>query len=76
MPRFFFNVQDGVDLRDDEGMLLPDLDAARRLAIQYAGALLGESGQSIGFGDTWHLEATDEAKKVVFRLDFRVRAAA
>ena len=61
MPRYFFNVHDGVDLLDEEGTELPDLDAARRIAIQYAGALLEESGHRLAFGETWQLEATDEA---------------
>lgn len=76
MPRYFFNVQDGVDIHDDEGTELPDLDTARRIAIQYAGALLEESGHRLAFGETWALEATDEAGTVLFHLDFRVRAAA
>lgn len=76
MPRYFFNVHDGVDLYDEEGTELPDLDTARRIAVQYAGALLEESGQRLGFGATWTLEATDEARTVLFHLDFRVSAAA
>lgn len=75
MPRYFFNVHDGVDLLDEEGTELPDLDAARRIAIQYAGALLEESGHRLAFGETWQLEATDEARSVLFHLDFRVSHA-
>lgn len=76
VPRYFFNVHDGVDLQDEEGTELPDLDTARRIAIQYAGALLEESGPRLGFGQTWRLETTDEARTVLFQLDFRVSSAA
>lgn len=72
MPRYFFDVHDGTNLRDEEGTELPDLDAARRIAIQYAGALLEECGHRLGFGESWCLEATDEARRVLFQLDFRV----
>lgn len=73
MPRYFFNVIDGTNLHDDEGTDLPDLETARCVAIRYAGALLEESGLRLRFGDTWQLEATDEARNVLFQLDFRVR---
>ncbi len=72
MPRYFFNVHDGTNLQDDEGTDLPDLDTARCMAIRYAGALLEECGHRLGFGESWHLEATDEARRVLFHLDFRV----
>lgn len=29
MPRYFFDVHDDLDIYDEEGMVLPDLDAAR-----------------------------------------------
>lgn len=53
----------------------PDLDAARRMAIRYAGALPEESGHRLQFGETWHPEATDEARRVPVELDFRISAA-
>ncbi|WP_336487449.1 DUF6894 family protein [Methylobacterium nigriterrae] len=29
MPRYFFDIQDGTTLRDNEGLELPDVDAVR-----------------------------------------------
>lgn len=34
MPRFFFHVRDEDTTRDEEGQELPDLDAAKREAIE------------------------------------------
>ena len=72
MPRFFFNTNDDVELWDDEGTDLPDLDAARRAAIRYAGELLREAGPCVAFDDTWQLRASDANEAVVFTIDVRV----
>lgn len=72
MPRYDFDVIDGANLPDEEGMELPNLDMARCIAIRYAGAPLEECGQRLGFGQTWQLQATDEARRMLFQLDFRV----
>ncbi|HEY5965134.1 MAG TPA: hypothetical protein VIU42_14050 [Xanthobacteraceae bacterium] len=40
MARFYFNIQDGETLLDDEGMELPDLDAVRHEAVQSSAEML------------------------------------
>lgn len=45
MPRFFFDVQDGHSSRDDEGVELPDVQAARLQAAEMAGRLLSDTAQ-------------------------------
>lgn len=72
MPRFFFNTNDDVELCDEEGTDLPDLEAARRAAIRYAGELLREAGPCVAFGDTWQLRASDADEAVVFTIDVKV----
>ena len=72
MPRFFFNTNDDVELWDDEGTDLPDLDAARRAAIRYAGELLREAGPCVAFGDAWQLRASDASEGVVFPIDVKI----
>ena len=72
MPRFFFNTNDDLELWDEEGTDLPDLDAARRAAIRYTGELLKEADTSIGFGDTWQLTASDTTDAVLFTIDVKV----
>ena len=36
MPRYHFNVHDGVSLPDRDGVELPNLPAARKEAVRYA----------------------------------------
>lgn len=36
MPRYFFHLHDDVDVEDEEGQELPDLDAARKRGERYA----------------------------------------
>jgi hypothetical protein len=36
VPRFFFNLHDGVHVPDSEGVVLPDLEAARKEALRGA----------------------------------------
>ncbi|WP_204165179.1 DUF6894 family protein [Methylobacterium radiodurans] len=40
MPRFYFDIEDGGTVRDDEGHELADLDAARRHVRRALGSLL------------------------------------
>ncbi|HEX8623305.1 MAG TPA: hypothetical protein VF718_15155 [Allosphingosinicella sp.] len=42
MPRFFFKVRDDVVVDDEEGMVLPDVEAARLQGIRSARALACE----------------------------------
>jgi hypothetical protein len=43
MPRFHFEVHDDEVVLDDEGMELPDLDAAIREAVKSLPAIAGEA---------------------------------
>ena len=76
MPRFHFNVYDGVCVLDTEGTELPDWQAARLEAIRYAGALLVDDAQHVAHGQDWRMEVTDDTGLVLFRLDFIVMASA
>ena len=40
MPRYFFHVHDGGSVRDDLGLNLPDIDAARTAAIELSREIL------------------------------------
>lgn len=42
MPRYYFHLHNGAVARDEEGLELPDLDAARQEAIKAARELMGE----------------------------------
>ncbi len=48
LPRFLFNVRDGVGYPDRQGTELPDLNAARNEAIRFSGALLKDQPETYG----------------------------
>ncbi|RYF22147.1 MAG: hypothetical protein EOO77_04700 [Oxalobacteraceae bacterium] len=72
MPRYHFNVYDGVILLDKKGVELPEIMFARREAIRYAGVLLEEGARLENLGSEWRMEVTDDAGAILFRLDFFV----
>ena len=76
MPRYHFNVYDGVTLLDKKGVELPDTMFARREAIRYAGVLLEEGARLESLGSAWRMEVTGETGVILFRLDFFVTPSA
>jgi hypothetical protein len=72
VPRFHFNIYDGVSMLDREGMELTDWHEARLEAIRRAGEILKQDADRIALGEDWHMEVTDDTGLVLFRLDFTV----
>ncbi|ONF50247.1 DUF6894 family protein [Methylobacterium radiotolerans] len=70
MPRYFFNIYDGVSMLDDTGTELADWQEARIQAIEFAGAVIKDEAKHIALGEDWRIEVTDERKLVLFRFDF------
>jgi hypothetical protein len=70
MPRYFFNVHDGKDLPDNEGVELAGRNEAHRQAIITAGEMLRETGREFLAGDTWEMHVTDSSRATVCRLKF------
>jgi hypothetical protein len=68
--RYFFNVHDGKDITDDEGIELPDLDAARTEAIRTSGEMIREVGPDVWCGQDWRMTVTDDAGREVLVLSF------
>ena len=69
MPRFFFRRTDGFrDERDDEGVELESLRAARVEAVVYAGALLTEEPEQILDGQSFSVEVTDAKGTLLFTV--------
>lgn len=73
MPKYFFNVHDGLDIADDDGVECADLEAALCTAVRYAGSLIKESGHRMNLGDTWSLEVIEEATLSSFCIDLHIR---
>jgi hypothetical protein len=63
VPRFFFNVHDGLDRPDEEGTELRDREAVRPEALRAAGEMLRDIAETFN-GDEWRMEVKDEAGPV------------
>ena len=70
MPTYYFNIHDGGAAPDPEAHELPDLDAAKRVAIRLSGDLIREMGENFWRGEEWRMEVTDESGAVLFGLRF------
>ena len=60
MPRYFFNLADGSREQDTDGVELPDIAAARLMAVEHAGELLGSEPTKLWQHGQWRVEVTDE----------------
>ncbi len=70
MPRYFFHVQDGSDYVDLQGTELPDLAAARREGVRFAGALLLDGSDAFWRAGEWRMRVTDATDLTLFELTF------
>jgi hypothetical protein len=79
MPRYYFNMQDGVTMLDDEGLDLSDLDAVKEEAVQSSAEMLkGMEGARFWQGEPWRLWVTDQPNglgNTVLTLEFSARFA-
>ena len=76
LPRFHFNVFDGITSIDQDGTELPDIHSARQEALILAGAMIEDSAKRNELGEDWRLEVTDDAGLLLFRLDFTMAESA
>ena len=71
MPRFYFHLHNDVDVPDDEGIELPDLDAARAHAVRQARFTFGEMAKDQGRVVLHHrIDIEDEQGKVLGTVSF------
>jgi hypothetical protein len=70
MPRYFFHIEDGTILHDDEGTELKDLAVAKCEAIKLAGQMICDSAGGFWDKEEWKLTATDEDGLTLFCLHF------
>ncbi|MFK5600657.1 DUF6894 family protein [Methylobacterium sp. HMF5984] len=69
MPRYYFNVYDGVDSLDNEGIELVSMRVAGVEAIRFAGELFKAKAEQLLGGKPWHMEVMDEQGLLILRLD-------
>jgi hypothetical protein len=70
MPRYFFHLHNDIDVHDDEGRVLRDLDEARRCAEQDAREMAAESVREGKLNVAHHVDVTDEAGTLLFSVTF------
>jgi hypothetical protein len=77
MPRYYFNSRDERVRFDDEGVELPDDEAACREAVRVAGEMLAARNCEIGETDTpstlWVTDQPDRAGYVVVTVEVSVQ---
>lgn len=70
MPRYYFDLKNDVDAKDEEGRDLPDLGAARAAAIAEARELMTESVLTGHLDLNHRIEVRDENGGVVLVMHF------
>jgi hypothetical protein len=73
MPRYFFHVLDGVNLIDNEGTVLSDVEEAREQAVVAAGEAIKDMGSRFWAGEVWEMNVTDESGATVCALSFTAK---
>ncbi|MCS6627949.1 hypothetical protein N0B44_34155 [Roseibacterium beibuensis] len=79
MPRFYFDISDGIDVadvRDDEGIELEGLNAARIEAVRLSGELLKSYPDRFWSVGQWNCTVRDDKGLVLFVLHFYAQEAA
>jgi hypothetical protein len=74
MPRYYFHIShgDGSKIRN-EGIELPDADAAWVEATSACGEILRDLNGSLKPGDVWLMIVKDETGAELFHLEFSTR---
>ena len=71
MPRFYFNLRNDLSVDDEEGMELPDVEAARALAAKYVLDMAAASVLEQGKINLSHrIEVTDERGDNIAAVEF------
>jgi hypothetical protein len=71
VPRFYFNLHDDLDVLDDEGTELPNLDAARAHALHSARVTFAETAKDEGRVTLHHhIDIMDEHGVVLDAVQF------
>ncbi|RYD56172.1 MAG: hypothetical protein EOP60_05370 [Sphingomonadales bacterium] len=72
MPRYYFDIKDGQEFRDNEGSDWPDLDAARIEAVRYSAEVLKEMPERFWNCHEWRMTVSDSGRNKLFSLKFQV----
>jgi hypothetical protein len=75
MPRYLFHMPSPT-VPEPEGIELPDLDAARRVATRTACAMIGQNVDEFWQSREWQMTVSDESGLQLFSLTFFASDAA
>ena len=70
MPRYYFNVHDGRDIPDEQGIELPGPKEARDQAVIACGEALKDLDGDFWKSQEWTMTVTDETGATVCALKF------
>jgi hypothetical protein len=68
VARYFFHTADGSRDRDEDGVDLPDIRAARIEAIRYVGEMLTQHPDLLGETHDFCVEVVNEDEKLLFKV--------
>ncbi|MDB5697861.1 MAG: hypothetical protein JWN69_665 [Alphaproteobacteria bacterium] len=71
MPRYFFHLFDDIVLRDEEGIELPDIEAARSEAVRAARDIACQEVQNGKLSLHHRIEVEDEQGRPILTLPFK-----
>jgi len=69
MPRYFFHVHEHSEVRDDHGIELSDVDAAKRHGVMMLGQILHDEPQTFWASDRIEVTATTHDGDILFTLE-------
>ncbi len=70
MPNYYFDIIDGENFFDENGLELPDLAAARNEAVRYSAEVLREMPERFWNCETWVMTVSDSDRNPLFTLKF------
>lgn len=70
MPRYFFNVRDKIDYKDEIGVDLPDIVAAKKEALYHFGETLQNYTDAFCDSEVWQLSVTDQRGSNLMAFSF------
>ena len=68
MPRYYFSTRNGHSLRDEEGDVLRDDDAARDMAVDILSEVLPSQREQLGRGGQYLVRVSDEDGHALYEI--------
>lgn len=70
MPRYYFHAKDVAEFRDEDGIELPDLAAAREEAVAHFGEMLQTNAGAFNGRNDWQITVTDHRGLTLLTFSF------